>query len=126
MAYFAGLVACIFYGGWALLVNINAGNENAQLPSLMHGLYAATLTWLVHSIVTKGYEYSNKLTRHPFFITWVTATALSFTLPFLVQLVTGGLRPLVTIAPGFLIGQLYIIGLLYRYSKTKNSQQAMN
>lgn len=113
MAYLAPLTALLFYGGWALWLNLDAGNSNAFLPAFFHGLYAALLTWLIRKIVIGVHQHANQITRYPGFTAWFFATALSFTLPLLIQSLTGGIRPLATIAPGFLIGQVYIIGVLH-------------
>ncbi|WP_339667887.1 hypothetical protein [Dasania marina] len=113
MAYLASLAALLFYGGWALWLNLDAGNTNAYFPALCHGLYAGLLTWLMHNIVVAVHRRASPLTRYPAVTAWFVASVLSFIVPLLVQSATGGVRPLATIAPGFLIGQIYIIGLLY-------------
>lgn len=123
MVYLTSLVALLFYGGWALWINLDAGNTNAYLPSFFHGLYAGLLTWLMYKVVVGVHQHASQLTRYPAFTAWFVASGLSFTVPLLIQSVTGGIRPLATIAPGFLIGQVYIVGLLYVHCPSPSPRQ---
>jgi len=117
MAVLAPLLAFLAYGGWALWLNVHAENPQAWHPAVVHGTYAALLTLGLHFSVTWTRQRLHGTVRHPRFATWAVATLLSFFVPLAIQALVGNYRSLATIAPGFIIGQLYIWGLLgYRDS----------
>lgn len=113
MALISPIAAFLAYGGWALWLNVHAGNPDAYSPALVHGAYAALLTLGLHVSVVRLRQTLTGVTRHPRAGTWILATLVSFIVPLVIQELVGNQRSVATILPGFLIGQCYIGALLW-------------
>jgi hypothetical protein len=119
MAYCSALIAFLAYGGWTLWLNLHEGHYVAFYLVIVHGVYAALLTLSLHKLVVWGNRQARMVTQSPRLFTWLIATALSFTVPLLLQLWVSNSQPLATIAPGFLIGQGYIGWLVFTSSHVR-------
>lgn len=108
----SSIIAFVAYGGWAFWLNLNAGSEKALAPGVIHGIYAATLTYLIYRLIYFFNNYFTERVRCPRLSTWVSTSFVCFFVPLLIQLSVNNLHPLKTIAPGFIIGQFYILVIL--------------
>lgn len=102
----APLAAGAGYGGWAGIVNAADGNPSWPLVALSHGAYAAALTALAERL-------TRRLRRHhsaP--ATFLGMSALTVLLPLAIQLLVGNTRIGLSLAPGIVLGHLYLLAVL--------------
>ncbi len=115
MAYFSGLIAFFSYGGWALW--LNKDSDVSILPALAHGLYAALLTFTTYYILMALKRVLTGRVAHEKLVTWGITTLFFILVPLCIQILLKNTHPVLTILPGLIIGQFYILGLLYIPSK---------
>jgi|AZIK01.1.fsa_nt_gi hypothetical protein len=115
--HIAPWAALLFYGLWAAYICYQQSLEHWYVNAAIHGVYAFALTIMSRKITLffKHFLLQN-FSSPPLsasVITYIVMTAMLIILPTAIQLQLQNNSVLMTIMPGIVAGQFYLITVLY-------------
>ena len=110
-------IAGIAYGAWAYIVNMDHDQDASIMAACMQGISSFIFTLIITSIALKLYIYCHD-SKQGIIFGWIGSVALLIIFPALLHYLVGTPDIIETVAPGIIIGSVYILALLLHYQKT--------